>query len=384
MKNRFTLTTIILLSATFMLTPAHTKSSQQTIDTTTTAPAVVWGRRFTPLPGNVKITPLGSHLGEFCRNDRALLFEDPTGVRILWDPGKTVDETDARLGTIHLIVLSSVHGDHIGDSKPNPSSPGTCAAPGIISAAPNSTAAAIAASKNAAVFAGGEMASFLSAKIANIRSVATPGCSDSDSDHPMALPLTAPCTGTLRPGGTRAVKFVAASGTLIDPQTQPPPTGTPLVSIATFQSFHSNGIPSSLVDSPGVAPGTTGYGGNDGGAIFEFTNGLHVYCTGDTGLTGDMRTIVKGYYDINLVVANIGDLFSMGPREGAYAINTLLTPTTVIPEHINEAATSGGNPAGPRLTLFMQLVNSLRTKVVIPTSGVTREFDGQGHCVNCL
>src|SRR5215813_953449 len=141
MKNRFTLTTIILISAAFMLIPGRTKSSQQTIDTTTTAPAVVWGRRFTPLPGNVKITPLGSHQGEFCRNDRALLFEDPTGVRILWDPGKTVDETDARLGTIHLIVLSSAHGDHIGDSKPNPSAPGTCAAPGIISAAPNSTAA---------------------------------------------------------------------------------------------------------------------------------------------------------------------------------------------------------------------------------------------------
>jgi hypothetical protein len=38
----------------------------------------------------VKITPLGSHAGEFCRNDRALLFEDPAGVRVLWDPGRTI------------------------------------------------------------------------------------------------------------------------------------------------------------------------------------------------------------------------------------------------------------------------------------------------------
>jgi hypothetical protein len=37
----------------------------------------------------VKVTPLGSHSGELCRNDRALLFEDPTGVRILYDPGPT-------------------------------------------------------------------------------------------------------------------------------------------------------------------------------------------------------------------------------------------------------------------------------------------------------
>src|SRR5262245_60405269 len=46
--------------------------------------------------GLVQVTPLGSHTGELCRNDRALLFEDPTGLRILYDPGRTVDETDPR------------------------------------------------------------------------------------------------------------------------------------------------------------------------------------------------------------------------------------------------------------------------------------------------
>ena len=127
MKDRFTITSIILIIATLTLISAPTKSSQQG---TTTAP--IWGRRFTPLPGTVKITPLGSHQGEFCRNDRALLFEDPTGIRVLWDPGRTVDENDPRLGNIHLVVLSSVHGVHIGDTKPNPSSPGTCAAPGPV------------------------------------------------------------------------------------------------------------------------------------------------------------------------------------------------------------------------------------------------------------
>ena len=30
----------------------------------------------------VKITPLGSHDGEFCRFDRAMLFEDPDGIRL--------------------------------------------------------------------------------------------------------------------------------------------------------------------------------------------------------------------------------------------------------------------------------------------------------------
>lgn len=39
---------------------------------------------------NVKITPLGSHEGEFCRFDRAMIFEDPDGTRLLYDAGRTV------------------------------------------------------------------------------------------------------------------------------------------------------------------------------------------------------------------------------------------------------------------------------------------------------
>ncbi len=32
---------------------------------------------------NVKVTPLGTHPGELCDRDRAMIFEDPSGVRIL-------------------------------------------------------------------------------------------------------------------------------------------------------------------------------------------------------------------------------------------------------------------------------------------------------------
>ncbi len=38
----------------------------------------------------VKVTPLGSHDGEFCKFDRAMVFEDPNGTRILYDAGRTV------------------------------------------------------------------------------------------------------------------------------------------------------------------------------------------------------------------------------------------------------------------------------------------------------
>ena len=116
--------------------------------------------------GLVKITPLGSHDGEFCANDRALLFEDPTGLRILYDPARSVaGGTDSRLGTIHVMILTSVHVDHIGDVKANGINAGTCAAPSTVSAAPNSNFAEIAVAKNSTVVAGGEMHTYLAAKI---------------------------------------------------------------------------------------------------------------------------------------------------------------------------------------------------------------------------
>ena len=60
----------------------------------------------------VKVTPLGTHTGELCARDRAMIFEDPTGVRILYDVGQSVmGGTDPRLGTIHVVLLTHAHTD---------------------------------------------------------------------------------------------------------------------------------------------------------------------------------------------------------------------------------------------------------------------------------
>ena len=79
------------------------------------------------LAQNVKITPVGSHPGELCANDRAMIFEDPTGVRLLYDPAHNLTSgNDPRLGAIHLVLLSHMHGDHVGDLKLKAVGEGTC------------------------------------------------------------------------------------------------------------------------------------------------------------------------------------------------------------------------------------------------------------------
>lgn len=277
------------------------------------------GRTQTVVPPVVKITALGSHAGEFCRNDRALLFEDPTGVRVLWDPGRTIaGGTDDRLGDVHVVILSHAHTDHVGDVKHNPASPGTCASPGTVTAAPNSNLADIVAAKNAAFIAGGEMADYFARKIQDVRGTATPGCAAATLTNEFVVPLSAPCTATLRPGGSRTARMNGA------------PTGVKLVVV---QAFHSNGINPALTDDPGVAPGTTAYGGSEGGFIVAFTNGLTVYLTGDTGMFGDMKTIIRKYYKPNLMVVNISDTATFGPDEGAFATQKLVKPQSVIPSH---------------------------------------------------
>jgi L-ascorbate metabolism protein UlaG (beta-lactamase superfamily) len=320
-------------------------------------------------PDLVKITPLGSHAGDLCRNDRAMLLEDPTGVRILYDPGRTVDETDPRLGEVHVMLLSHAHTDHIGDTRPNRSAPGTCAAPAAGPANADSNFVDIAALKNAAVIAPGELTDFLGRKIQNLRGSATPACNAGGLDNIFDVPMAAPCTATLRPGGSRTARRGGA--------------GASGVRIAVVPAVHSNGINAQFIDTPGLAPGLSGYGGSEGGFVLTFTNGLVAYLTGDTGMFGDMETIVSRYYHPTLVVLNMSDTATLGPNEAIYVIKNLVRPRTVMPTHVNEQATSGGViRAGTRVDFFNLFIRDY-ADVVVPVSDVTRMFDGSGRCVGC-
>ncbi|HSS64433.1 MAG TPA: MBL fold metallo-hydrolase [Gammaproteobacteria bacterium] len=308
---------------------------------------------------DVIITPLGAVEGEFCALDRAMIFEDPSGVRILIQPGRTVSGSDdPRLGDVHVILLGHVHGDHIGDEIDIgcDGSGGTSLAPTGI---PN--IAEIAAGKNSAMLVGGETVFWLQERTSAALGAAVGGCGASGLTNLTEVSRTTPCADTLRPGASRELQLDGI------------PTG---VHVSTVAVPHSNGIPAPFVN--GAVPfGLTGYSGTESGYVIRFSNGLSVFWTSDSGFFGDMRLISR-FYHVNLAVVHIGDIFTMGPDEAAFAVNRLIKPRTAIAQHANEIATTGGvvNP-GTRTERFIQ---RSRKPVIVPLSGVPIYCDGHGNC----
>ncbi len=293
---------------------------------------------------NVKVTPLGSHDGEFCTLDRALVFEDPNGTRILYDAGRTVrGPDDARLGKIDAVLLSHVHGDHLGDVIQPAANAGTCARPDFsVKVTPNSNTVNIAVGKKSKLIVGGEMAKFFALK-------------------------------TKAAGGDASQVQLLRFGA----QTQ---VGG--VSISGVPAVHSNGLdPAFLHKDHGdvlEANGLTAYLGPPGGYVLKFSNGLVAYLSGDTGVTAEQDLVVRKLYKAGLTVINIGGTFTTGPTEAAFVINELVQPKSVIVSHANEPATQDGKVrAGTRTETF---IKATQVPVHVPLSGKTMEFDAAGNC----
>jgi L-ascorbate metabolism protein UlaG (beta-lactamase superfamily) len=292
----------------------------------------------------VKVTPLGGIDGEFCPQDRALVFEDPNGTRILYDPGRTVAGAgDPRLGRIDIILVSHMHGDHVGNAHNKAPNSGSCDKPDVsVSAMPNSSAVNIALAKNAKIVTGSEMPPFFAAKL------------KANGGNPANSMLTR-FGGSVTVGGVR---------------------------IATVAALHSNGVdPDYIGGDLGKAMKEAGIAGDVGlatGYVLRFSNGLVTYLSGDTGIVSDQDLVVRGHYGAKLAVMNIGDGFTTGPAEAAYVINDLVKPASVIASHANEVATVGGKVRpGSKTEAFMKAV---KVPVHVPLSGRTMEFDAAGKC----
>ena len=316
---------------------------------------------------NVKVTPLGTHPGELCDRDRAMIFEDPTGVRILYDAGQSVmGGEDPRLGTVHVVLLSHAHTDHIGDRKIAAFNAGTCDKPETVSALPHSTTAEIAAAKNSSLIMIRNMAFFLGRKIQNIRGKPTGACAEQGGS--IAAVQAAPCLAPVELGGTKTVKAAGASRG---------------VEITTVYALHDSTLTRDLLTDAQkkiLEPDNLSVSlGAPSGYVLKFTNGLRVYLSGDTGLHSEMRTAVHDYYQVNLAVMNFGTN-AITSDLAAYAINELVRPAAVIVSHPNEGVTTGGvlRP-NTRIKTFVDQVKG--RLVYLAISGRTLEFDGSGTCM---
>jgi L-ascorbate metabolism protein UlaG (beta-lactamase superfamily) len=299
---------------------------------------------FPALAQTVKVTPLGGIDGEFCPQDRALVFEDPNGTRVLYDPGRTVaGGGDPRLGKIDIVLVSHMHGDHLGNAHNKAPNSGSCEQPDVsVSSIPNSNAVDIALAKKSKIVTGSEMPPFFAAKL------------KANGGDP-ANSLLARFGGSVTVGGVR---------------------------IATVTAMHSNGLdPDYIGGDLAKAMREAGIAGDVGlptGYVLRFSNGLVAYLSGDTGISTDQEKVVRDYYHAKLAVMNMGDGFTTGPAEAAYVINDLVKPASVIPSHANEVGTVAGKVRpGSKTEAFLKAV---KVPAYVPRSGKTMEFDGAGKC----
>ena len=316
---------------------------------------------------NVKITPVGTHPGELCAADRATIFEDPTGVRLLYDAGNSVTGADdPRLGEIHLVLLSHAHGDHIGDRKLKALGAGTCASAELVPSGTNSNTAEIAATKNAAIVMTSDMGTFIGRKIQNLRGKPVTLCPITAGAT--NVPVATPCRSNTHLGGA----FIAKA-----------PGAAQGVEITIVFASHANNVPLSLLSEAQRAnfasDDTSIVLGPPTGYVVKFTNGLTAYLSGDTGIHTEMKTVVNEYHRANLALLNLGP--SAGTVMSAlYAMNELVRPASVILTHPNEAVTEGGKlRAASRTAAVVKGLKGITPHLAV--SGRTMEFDGKGRCV---
>lgn len=103
--------------------------------------------------------------------------------------------------------------------------------------------------------------------------------------------------------------------------------------VTMTHAFHSNSIEEN---------GQRIYAGEAGGYVVKLPGGVSVYHAGDTAVFGDMKLIGE-IYKPDVACLPIGDIYTMGPREAAYAIR-LLGVKHVIPMHYATFPVLTGTP----------------------------------------
>mgnify|MGYP003490359488 FL=1 len=100
------------------------------------------------------------------------------------------------------------------------------------------------------------------------------------------------------------------------------------------------------------------YTGMPGGILFT-TEGKTIYHAGDTALFSDMKLIGERH-PVDVLFIPIGDNFTMGPEDAAYAVS-LIKPKIVVPIHYNTFPPIEVDPQ-----VFVNLVEDANVQVLQP------------------
>jgi L-ascorbate metabolism protein UlaG (beta-lactamase superfamily) len=272
---------------------------------------------------------------------------------------------DPRLGTIHLVLLTHLHGDHVGNLKLKAPGAGTCADSERVPA-PNSTTAEVAAAKNAALVMTRAIGGFVGSRVQRILGGKPIGFCP-QTDGAVTVPVATVCGSQTDLGGVFVAKTANA------------PRG---VEITIVYASHVNDAPPALLSEAQrealKADGGIVEFGPATGFVVKFTNGLTAYLSGDTGIHSEMKTVVNEFHKANLAVLNLGGNPGIF-QSGAHAMNELVRPASVILTHPNEPVTEGGKPRPASRTAA--LIKQLKAPAHLAISERTMEFDGRGRCV---
>ena len=111
------------------------------------------------------------------------------------------------------------------------------------------------------------------------------------------------------------------------------------VKITFVHALHSSALE---YDEKSGLPKSLAYAGNPGGFVIAISGGPTIYHTGDTDLFGDMK-LIGDLSRVDVMMACIGDKFTMGPERAALAVE-MVNPKMVVPMHFGTFAALTGTP----------------------------------------